>query len=270
MVLWAVANYLLYRELTKPAVAAEGDESTNYPRAAAPVPAINALPITLIASVVMIGGLVFQTSSAKRTLGGVETVSNRRLDGVEIVPNDAYIYGDRSAPVTIVEFADLCCPTCQIVSPKVKEFVDQYPGKVRWVYRHFLLPQHRMAGIAAAFSEYAGENGRYYEYIETLATGLNGRVPDDVEPIVQAAKVQMFEPADIKKALDNSNNPIYKRIERDADAASKLGVNSTPTFFVLAPGQPTRTARADKVFELLTSADYKPYLSGKTATPDAK
>jgi protein-disulfide isomerase len=257
MVLWAIVNFLLYRKLT------------SEPESPAVVAGV--VPMTVFAVLVSLGGLTIQTANAKRQLGGVDTVSSKRLENVEIVPDDAYVYGQKDAPITIVEFADLCCPTCQIMSPKVKEFVDQNPGKVRWIYRHFLIPSHRMAGIAAAFAEYAGENGRYYEYIETLATGLNGQIPEEIGPMVQAAKVQMFDPATIKKALDDSSSPIFKRIERDAVAASQLGVNSTPTFFVLAPGQPTRTARADKVFELLTGPDYKAILSGDSpATSDAK
>jgi protein-disulfide isomerase len=67
----------------------------------------------------------------------------------------------------------------------------------------------------------------------------------------------------MKKALSDQKNPVFQRIADDAEAAGKLGVNSTPTFIVTAPGMSAKTVRANKIFELLGQADYKAILSGK-------
>ena len=251
MVLSLVVHVLLFQKVSGPAGDASGFVAT---------PSLPLLAGLAIASAV---GLTVQTKMAEKVLGDVSTVPDASLAQVELVPKNAYIYGQLDAPITIVEFADICCPSCQLTSPKIAEFVDKYPGKVRWVYRHFLIPSHKMAPLAAAAAEYAGTKGKYYEFIETTMKGLNGTIPEEPGPFFGAARLVGLDPEEMKKALSDQKNPVFQRLADDAEAAGKLGVDSTPTFIVTAPGISTKTARANKIFELLAQPEYKAILSGK-------
>jgi protein-disulfide isomerase len=196
-------------------------------------------------------------SNAKAAVGGVSYLSPSVANSVELVPKDAYIYGDLNAPITVVEFADICCPSCQLTSPKMHEYVNQNNGRVRWVYRHFPLPSHTMAIPAAVAAEYAGQEGRYYEFLEIVMRGLNGQIPDNPGPIQGAIRAANLDVEKFESLIGDSKNPVYERIARDRNAAVELGIDSTPTFIVLAAGKPPKVARGDRVFEVLQSEEYK-------------
>lgn len=64
-----------------------------------------------------------------------------------------HILGDRSARVAIIEYSDYECPFCHRVHPTYKQIMDQYDGKVMWVFRHFPLAFHPEAMPLAIASE---------------------------------------------------------------------------------------------------------------------
>ena len=75
-----------------------------------------------------------------------------------------------NAPITIVEFADLQCPSCRAGYPKVKEIVSRANGKIRMIFRHFPLsgPEHNMALPAAAIAEYAATKDKFYDFVSAI------------------------------------------------------------------------------------------------------
>jgi protein-disulfide isomerase/uncharacterized membrane protein len=180
---------------------------------------------------------------------------------VELVPEGANIYGDKNAPLTLVEFADLSCPTCQRMFSVVKEFVDKYPGRVRSVYRHFPLPSFPLSEPAAAIAEYAADDGKFFAYVGALSQA--GEAPREVEQILAPARAAGLNVDEMRKALADSSHPVYKRVERDKKAAAQLGLQTTPTFIVIADGIPTRVSRSDKIFELLQSPEYMKILENR-------
>lgn len=49
-------------------------------------------------------------------------------------------FGPADAPVTIVEFGDLQCPSCRAEAPVLRQLMpDLYPGKFRVVFKDFPL-----------------------------------------------------------------------------------------------------------------------------------
>ncbi len=52
-------------------------------------------------------------------------------------PRD-HVRGDRDAPVTVVEYADVECPYCASTEPLLRELLETRPD-VQLVYRHFPL-----------------------------------------------------------------------------------------------------------------------------------
>ena len=63
--------------------------------------------------------------------------------------------GPEDAPVTIVEFSDFECVYCAREYPKIKQLLNDYPGKIRVVFKHYPLKFHKKAKPAHAAAELA-------------------------------------------------------------------------------------------------------------------
>src|SRR4029079_7810913 len=93
--------------------------------------------------------------------GGDEEAEDKTVYKVD--PGSGPSWGDKSAPVTIVEFSDFQCPFCSRVLPTVKQIKEKYAGKVRIVWRNYPLPFHQNALPAAEAAMAANEQGKFWE-----------------------------------------------------------------------------------------------------------
>lgn len=213
---------------------------------------VGGLPVALII------GLTIMSGDKKTPVLGDASIKNPTY--ADLIPTNAKQYGPDLAPITIVEFADLCCPACQDKSPKVKQWVITHPGKARIIFRDFPLNMHPLGRVAAAIGEYAHEKGKFWDYAMSVM-GLN-RQPESAAEILGIAKSLGMDPDDIRKRLKNKVDPVYDRITGDLNLGHKVGVNSTPTFFIL-----TKTAGNDQcgpkeIIDILNSDRYKKILAG--------
>ena len=149
-------------------------------------------------------------------------------------PSDI-ILGDSNALVTVVEYSSLSCSHCANFHEKVlpafqKEFIDT--GKVKLVVRHF--PLNEPALKAAEIVECAGHNG--LERANFLKVFFNLQAQwafgeTFLKDLKQIALVGGIDSA----AFDScaADKSIETRIlAMRQDAATILGVNSTPSFFI--------------------------------------
>jgi protein-disulfide isomerase len=83
-----------------------------------------------------------------------------------LVREDSAALGPADAQVTLVEFLDPECESCAGFYPTVKQILKDYDGKVRLVVRYMTF--HQNSALAAAFTEAAGEQGKYWEMQERL------------------------------------------------------------------------------------------------------
>ena len=207
-------------------------------------------------------GLTAQGFIAKKSGASWEVIPTAVVDKVDMVPAKPNIYGEANAPITIIEFADMMCPSCQSNSPKLKEFVRQHPGKVRVIYRHFPLERlHPLGPLAAFIGEYAAEKGKFWEFtLAIMATHKNMEETNDVFNIAQQVGL---DTTNIKARAGNDNDPIYERLTSDKNAANSLGVKGTPTFCVMVKGQPTQAFSYDSLMEALATPPYVTVIDGK-------
>ena len=78
-----------------------------------------------------------------------------------------HVRGGDKAEVTIIEFSDIQCSFCARFHETMKQAVEDYGGKVKWVYRHFPLESiHPQARPAANAAECAGEQGKFWEFLD--------------------------------------------------------------------------------------------------------
>ena len=145
------------------------------------------------------------------------------------IPDQGYpSLGPQDAPITIVEFSDYQCPFCQRWHQQVYEpLLAAYPGKIRFVYRHFPLTSiHPDAFAAAEAAMCAGEQDAYWNYHEMLFSGpsLGSSI------YTQYAQALGLNMEQFNTCLTDER---YKaKIEADSDFAINLGIRSTPTFFI--------------------------------------
>ena len=147
-------------------------------------------------------------------------------------PDGDVVLGSDKAPVTIIEYASMTCPHCAHFSettfPELqKRYIDT--GKVRFIFREFPLDALAAAGFMLA--RCAG-NDKFMPVIETLfAKQRDWMVEKPIEPLRAIAKQFGFTQETFDACL--ANQKVLDGIQDVRDrAAEKLGVNSTPTFFV--------------------------------------
>jgi protein-disulfide isomerase len=145
------------------------------------------------------------------------------------------VLGADNAPVTIIEYASMTCSHCadfhNNTYPKLKErYIDT--GKVRFIFREF--PLDPLAAGASMLARCAGKDDkdRYFAMVETLfhqrKEWVVQRPLDPLKAIAMQAGIsaQAFEQCLANQQMLNGIEQVRQR------AAEKLGVNSTPTFFI--------------------------------------
>jgi protein-disulfide isomerase len=151
-------------------------------------------------------------------------------------PDGDIVLGSPKATVTIIEYASMTCPHCahfsQTTFPELKKrYIDT--GKVRFIFREF--PFDKLAAAAfmlARCAHTAGGSDKYMAVVDTLfAKQSQWVVQKPLAPLEDIAKQFGFTTDSFKACL--TNQKVLDGIEAVRDrAVQKLGVNSTPTFFI--------------------------------------
>jgi protein-disulfide isomerase len=142
-------------------------------------------------------------------------------------PADAPVKGAKAAKVTIVAWSDFECPFCGRVNPTLKQIEDTYGKDVKVVFRHQPLPFHQNAKPAAEASMAAHEQGKFWQYHDTLFANQRALDRASLERYAQELGLNMDK---FKAALDSGK--FRSRVEQDARDGAAVGANGTPTFFV--------------------------------------
>jgi protein-disulfide isomerase len=165
------------------------------------------------------------------TLGADPRREAERLISTEGRPT----VGPANAPVTIVEYADLQCPTCA----KMHEFLEnqllpKYGDKVRVVFKEYPLVQiHDWALTASLACEcvYAIKPDASVAYRtkvfekQTTITAVSAQAQ-----LLRLAEQAGVDLAEVRSCIDSKQT--MSQIESDFKEAQTLGVSSTPTFFI--------------------------------------
>jgi protein-disulfide isomerase len=145
------------------------------------------------------------------------------------------VLGQANAKVTIIEYASMTCPHCahfaKTTYPELKKrYIDT--GKVRYMLREFPLDQLAAAGFMLARCAAKDDAQKYYVMIDTLFAQQDTWVVQKPIPPLQAISKQAgLSEKDFNACL--ANQSMLDKIEATRKTATdKLGVNSTPTFFI--------------------------------------
>jgi protein-disulfide isomerase len=140
----------------------------------------------------------------------------------------AFAKGPKDAPVTLVEFTDFHCPFCARVVATLKDVMQEYNGKIRWVFRDFPIASlHPQAPKAAEAARCAGEQGKFWEYHDLLFGSQSQTAAADFKRFADQLKL---DPKSFGQCLDSGKHQAA--VEADIQDGARLGITGTPTFFI--------------------------------------
>jgi len=176
-----------------------------------------------IFTVVLFLAIIIAGSNTPSPVTKMEKVNDQ-----DLYNNQNPIIGDPNARVTVVEFSDYNCPACINVNPILKATIDNNPGKIRLIIRHFPLPitGHETSKDAALAATAANKFGKFREMHNELYK-LETKTRDSF--ISTAEKLGMNKD-EFAKALDSDE--VKQIVADDASAAQKLNLRGTPSIFI--------------------------------------
>lgn len=135
--------------------------------------------------------------------------------------------GAPNAPITIVEFSDYECPYCARIQDTLPKVLALYPDKVRLVAREFPIIGHQYSRKAAQAAQSAFTQGKYFEYTALL---YQNQVDLSEPNLMRFAQQVGMDIARLRADLSSGKyDPV---IEEDVEEAKRVGLTSTPTFYI--------------------------------------
>lgn len=137
---------------------------------------------------------------------------------------------DTSSKVTLIEYSDFQCPACASYHPVIKQIEKDFPT-LNVVYRHFPLPQHANARLAAQVAEAAGAQGKFWEIHDLLFENQSIWSEEKNPAGVFEAYAKKLD-LDLDKFRTDANAQAGKtKIDADVQSVDKE-ITGTPTFFI--------------------------------------
>lgn len=162
----------------------------------------------------------------------------QRISDAELLqpnPLGEMVMGNEKAPVTVIEYASMTCGHCaHFAVATFPEFKKRYidAGKVRYILREFPLDPLAAAGFMLARCAGKDDSARYFALVDTLFHQQNvWVVQKPLEPLKTIAKQAGLSEQAFDQCLANQQM-LDKMEEVRRRASEKLGVTSTPTFFI--------------------------------------
>lgn len=153
-----------------------------------------------------------------------------------------HIIGNPSAPVVLVEYADIDSTYAKSFQATLEQLMSEYAqgGQVAWVYRHLpLIDQHAYAASHAEAAECAASIGgptTFWRFISALNTASPGE--------------QQFNPADYQSVIESLGllpqsfsacmqaHTFQERVASDFANGIALGAGGSPFSVLLVRNQP--------------------------------
>ncbi len=140
-------------------------------------------------------------------------------------------------PLRLIEFADFQCPACGFAAHQMHRLVQIYGDKIQLIFKNFPLdptcnpaikhPIHPFACLAAKTAYCANKQGKFQQLYDKMFDNQKDISPDNIAAWV--TEVGM----DLKLSDECVADPATTAaLQPDMVLAEKLGLESTPTFFV--------------------------------------
>jgi protein-disulfide isomerase len=143
------------------------------------------------------------------------------------------VHGAADATVTIVEFGDLECPACKAAQPNITKLLQEEP-KARLIFQNFPLEAvHKWALLGSKYVDCLERehNDAVWKFISTVYEHQGEITPETAETVLKGyVKDAGADPTAISACA--AKPETEKRVRESLALGAKLGVTSTPTFFI--------------------------------------
>lgn len=228
------------------------------------------VPLSIIVAGLIIAGAIYfggGKGANSVNLTGTKPSANFPTGIVAPVTDKDHILGSKDAEIVIVEYSDFECPFCKSFHNTMHQIVDNYGGKVAWVYRQFPIYQgpralHPKAGKESEASECATDQGgntafwKFADKIIEITPSNNGLDPAQLPVIAQGIGLDV---GIFNTCL--SSGKFTKFIEDSVVAATKAGAQGTP-YSVIITKNPLTNAQKDAINALEISSQQGVTLGG--------
>lgn len=168
----------------------------------------------------------------------------------EVNVGDAPFKGGADAKVTIVEYSDFQCPFCSKGAQVLAALEKKYGNKIKIAFKHYPLPFHAQARIAAEAAMCAHEqDAKAFWKMHDAMFADQSKL--DKDNLIATAKKAGVKEAEFKSCLESGK--FKAKIDADVAEGGALGIKSTPTFFV--NGKLISGAQPIEVFSEVIDAD---------------
>ncbi|HXT96501.1 MAG TPA: thioredoxin domain-containing protein [Polyangia bacterium] len=151
----------------------------------------------------------------------------RPVSPKQIDVSDAPMKGNPNARVTLVEFADYECPHCKNFQPVLHQILDEFPNDVKLYFKHYPLPQHTEARLAAEAAVAAQKQGKFWSFQDKLWEHQDELGPAEIEKVAKESGLDVA-----KFRQDVASSAVKAKVEKDHNQGSAIGLQATPTLYI--------------------------------------
>lgn len=164
------------------------------------------------------------------------TLEEGWTDGTLSIPVSAedHTFGNPDATVTLVEYGDFQCPACASIHPVLNEVKTDYGDRILFSYRHFPLPFHDNAELAARASEAAALQDKFWSMHDKLFENQSewSREDDETAREILTRYAEELE-LDIEQfTTDIDSDEVKDAVKEDKNSGNKSEVTGTPSIFI--------------------------------------
>lgn len=141
--------------------------------------------------------------------------------------------GAADAKVVVHLYSDFQCPACKFAEPMVREVMQSYQDRVRFVWKDFPLEQiHRNARMASNAARCAATQGKFWEYHDALYATQSEweNLPDPKAKFMEQGTSIGLDATSFAACL--AARPHDALVMRDVSEGLRNKVDRTPTYFI--------------------------------------
>lgn len=146
------------------------------------------------------------------------------------------VLGSKTATFTIFEFGDFQCPSCDYWFKNQEQAIVQNlvdSGKAKLVWRDFIIYDSD-SRLAASAAYAAGEQGKFWEFHDLLYANQGQANSGWITQQLMVSFAQRLGLNTTEFTQSMNSGKYNSLIDSNFQAGQQLGVQGTPTFFVVA------------------------------------
>jgi protein-disulfide isomerase len=183
------------------------------------------VPIAIVVAGLAIAGAILAGNSGGDTKAAP---SGNSLEAqVAPVTEADHVLGGEDPLVYLIEYSDYQCPFCTRFHETVVQLLEEYEGKVAWVYRHFPLdsihPDARPAAIAAECMAEQGGSDAFWAFTNKVFEEDLQLSPENYQSVAQELGLDMaaFDECTSEMRYDDL-------VQQQMENAMEIGGQGTP------------------------------------------